>query len=200
MNTLLIVLLTIGTLAVVFQKQIVDFLFQYCNFDKIMDLDNYFLPASEKRRKKEMQQLLEKSPDELGLQTTQIVEKCGKKYDENPRRPATPEIMAKLPAEVQHFFAAYDYLLINNVKILDVKTIESIVIDGRIYYIIGEIPKEKSVYMVADQSQMPEDNKIYEQEYNIGLDQSRNIIFIGQSCYSSFHNFICFAAAYFTEE
>lgn len=200
MNTLLIVVLTIGTLGVIFQKQIVDFLFRYCNFDKMMDLDRFFLSASEKRRKREMQQLLEKSPDELRLQTAQIVEKCGKKYNESLRLSASPEMMAKLPADVRLFFAAYDYLLINDDKILDVKKVEAVVIDGRRYYIIGESAEEKSVYMVADQSQTPENQKIYEQEYNIGPDQSRDIIFIGQSCYASFHNFICFTAAYFAEE
>jgi len=37
MNTLLFIFLVVGTLVVIFQKTIVDFLFQYCNFDKIME-------------------------------------------------------------------------------------------------------------------------------------------------------------------
>jgi len=200
MNTLLMIVLVVGTLSVIFQKQIVDFLFEHCGFDKMIDLDNYFLSATEKRRKKEMRQLLDTPPGELQLPARKIVEKCGKKYDEPIQPSVALEIMAKLPADVQRFFAVYDYLLINNDKILDIKKMEEVIIDGRSYYIIGKAPQEQALYMVADQGRTPQDQMIYEQEYNVAPDLSRHIFFIEESNYKSFNNFICFAAAYFSEE
>ena len=51
--TLLLIILFIGTLCVVFQRPIVDFLFRYCSFGTLLDkLNGAFLSRDEKERLK----------------------------------------------------------------------------------------------------------------------------------------------------
>ena len=63
---ILLIILFIGTLCVVFQRPLVDFLFRYCSLGSLLDkLNGAFLSRDEKERLKQEREFRNAPPEEL---------------------------------------------------------------------------------------------------------------------------------------
>lgn len=197
MNTAIWFFIGIGTIILIFQNQVINFLFKYCHFEKMADLDIYFLSANEKERKKYEQYVLSASPKELKSDFDKIISECAGKYNNRTRTVAQSEVIRKLPQEIIAFFDKNDFLVFKKHKIIDIKKLSEVIINNKHFFIIGEDREAQSVFMVACSYENAGSEKIYEQNFDIGPNSSRCINFIEDSQYNSFCNFVCFMYSYY---
>ena len=108
---ILLIILFIGTLCVVFQRPLVDFLFRYCSLGSLLDkLNGAFLSHDEKERLKQKREFQNATPEELRPRWLAILDKFAGKYPESQEIPES--LRENLPQELADFFSEYDFLKI----------------------------------------------------------------------------------------
>jgi len=128
--TILLIILFIGTLCVVFQRPLVDFLFRYCSLGSLLDkLNGAFLSRDEKERLKQEREFRNASPEELQIRWLAILDKFAGKYPESREIPES--LRENLPQELADFFSEYDFLKIGEVALLDKKALASVKVGGQ---------------------------------------------------------------------
>ena len=78
---ILLIILFIGTLCVVFQRPLVDFLFRYCSLGSLLDkLNGAFLSRDEKERLKQEREFRNATPEELQPRWLAVFDRFAGKY------------------------------------------------------------------------------------------------------------------------
>ena len=82
-NIILAIVLVLGTICVVFQRQVVNFLFRYCALGKLLDrLGTCFLSRHEKELSKQEERIRNATEEELLAQWLSIVKEHAGNYNE----------------------------------------------------------------------------------------------------------------------
>lgn len=195
----MIILFSLGTSVVIFGNSIVGFLFKYLHFEKIFDLDRFFLSAEEKKEKKYLDYILNAPTEELEDEAKKIIKLYGKLYHNYSRCDFSNNLIAQLPGSIRSFFNDYDYISIDECIILDVKKLEKIVINDTAYIVIGLEDEEGLIVLVEFDSVKTGCEKVYCQEYHSDINDYTKIDFCPGSYHKSFYNFICFYYQYYKE-
>ena len=198
MNTLLLIVLLLGTLCIIFQRKTVDFLFSHCRLGKLLDkLGTCFLSRREKERSRQEDLLRKASPEELQTEWHSILAKYAKKY----KKPHTfPNHLEEcLPDELTLFFKEYDYLSIDGANILDIKALKRITLGKSDYIIIGRDEQEESLFIIRADGRSAASSQVFMIDSN--LDNAKNLIVNTDpaNSYSSIRHFVCIMRLYLAD-
>ena len=148
-NIILAIVLVLGTICVVFQRQVVIFLFRYCALGKLLDkLGTCFLSGHEKELSKQEERIRNATEEELLAQWLSIVKEHAGNYNEICTVPE--KLSENLPEELLKFFAEYDFLDIGGTVILDKKALKQIKVGGTDYIVIGQDAPDSLFVIRAD--------------------------------------------------
>ena len=194
----LVVVLIAGTCCVIFQKQVVDFLFRFCALGKLMDkLNSCFLSRQEKEAVRREAYLRNASPEKLREEYRAILAAHAGKYPEPA--PLFEAQNSSLPAGLRDFFAEYDFLNIGGDHILDAKALEPVVIGGKRYIIIGRDARENALFVIPANSENSASCPVFMIDPELDCAENLNINTRLENGYGSLRNFVCLMLLYYGE-
>lgn len=195
MHIILLLVLLGGTLCIVFQRQIVDFLFRFCKLDKLLDkLGTCFLSKQEKERSQQEVFFRQASPEELQTEWDSILTRYAGKYNHAYTIPKHLEEC--LSNELTLFFKEYDYLNIDGANILDVKELKRINLGKTDYIVIGRDDQEESLFIIRADECSAASSQVFIIDSNLKSHENLTVNTDPANSYRSIRNFVCTMALY----
>ena len=195
---ILAVVLIAGTFCVIFQKQVVDFLFRFCALGKLMDkLNSCFLSRQEKEAVRREAYLRNAPPEKLQEEYRDILAAHAGKYPD--LAPLSEAQRFGLPAELRDFFAENDFLNIGGEHILDTKALKSVLISGKQYIIIGRDTRENALFVIPAETGDPASSSVFMIDPELDCAENRDVNTRPENGYRSLRNFVCLMAFYYGE-
>ena len=197
-NIIFAIVLVIGTICIIFQSQVVNYLFRYCAFGKLFDrLGKCFLSRHEKELSQREELIRNATEEELLAQWLSIVKEHAGKYNEIC---AVPERLSNnLPEELLSFFAEYDFLDIGGTTVLDKKTLKQIKVGGIDHIVIGrDAPDSLFVIRVDIVNERPCQVFIIDSE--LECQENLEVNTRPESAYRSIRQFVCLMYLYYGEQ
>ena len=194
---ILAVVLIAGTFCVIFQKQVVDFLFRFCSLGRLMDkLNSCFLSRQEKEAVRREEYLRNAPPEKLQEEYRDILAAHAGNY---------PALLSEvqrssLPIELRDFFAEYDFLNIGGEHILDAKALKGAIIGGKRFIIIGRDTRENALFVVAADSENSVSCPVFMIDPELDCAENLDVNTRPENGYGSLRNFVCLMAFYYGEE
>ena len=194
MHIILLIVLFAGTLCIIFQRQIVDFLFRFCKLGKLFDkLDTCFLSKQEKEHSRQEAFFRQASPEELQTEWNSILTRCAGKYTNAYSIPQNLEEC--LSNELKLFFKEYDYLNIGGANILDVKALKRITLGKADYIVIGGDDQEESLFVIKVDAHSAT-SQIFMIDSTLDNPENLTVNTASENSYRSIRNFVCTMALY----
>ena len=185
----LIIIFILGTLCVVFNEKIGEFL------SRIIDLDLFFLSIKEKKIKQQQQVFLKDSPEKLLPVYEFILQKYAHKSMKRCRNDYTKECLSVLPKTVSDFFEKYDYISVDKQKIVNIKSLKIIDVNDRRFVIIGKDPDSHDLFIVNLEKNASQEYIIYQ------ISDEQHILseIKGENSFGTFINFVCFITSHYSD-
>ena len=197
-NIILAIVLVLGTICVVFQRQVVNFLFRYCALGKLLDrLGTCFLSRHEKELSKQEERIRNATEEELLAQWLSIV----KEHAGNDNEICTvPEKLSEnLPEELLKFFAEYDFLDIGGTVILDKKALKQIKVGGTDYIVIGQDAPD-SLFVIRADIVNGRPCHVFMIDSELECQENLEVNTRPESAYRSIRQFVCLMSLYYGEQ
>ena len=195
---ILLIILFIGTLCVVFQRPLVDFLFRYCSLGSLLDkLNNAFLSRDEKECLKQEREFRNASPEELRPRWLAILDKFAGKYPESQEIPES--LRENLPQELADFFSEYDFLKIGEIALLDKRALASVKVGGQTYIVIGKDEPDDTLFVIRLNSMKTSSCPVFAIDPDLDCAENLNVNTRPESGYRSIRNFVCLMSLYYGE-
>ena len=197
-NIILAIVLFIGTICILFQRQVVNILFRYCALGKLLDkLGMCFLSRGEKELSQREERFRNASEEELLPQWLSIVKEHAGKYNETC---AVPDKMSKnLPEELLKFFAEYDFLDIGGTAILDKKALKQIKVGGTDYIVIGQDAPD-SLFVIRADIVNGRPCHVFMIDSELECQENLEVNTRPESAYRSIRQFVCLMSLYYGEQ
>ena len=185
----LIIIFILGALCVIFNEKIGALL------SKIIDLDLIFLSKKERKIKKQQQAFLKESPEELFPVYEFILQKYACASKKQCRKDHTEKQLSVLPETISDFFEKYDYLSVDKQKIVNIKSLKIIDVNGKRFVIIGKDPDSHDLFIVNLEKNTSQDYIIYQvsDEQHI-LSEIKD-----ENSFGTFINFVCFMTSHYSD-
>lgn len=194
-NIILIIVLIVGTICVVFQKQITDALFRYCALGKLLDkLGTCFSSEQEQETARLEVYFQNAAPKELQAEWRAVLAAYAGKYNDVAEIPQTP--FQGFPDDLKEFFAEYDFLCIDGSNILDKKALKSISIGKTDYLVIGEDIQENSLFVIRADGKKAAQCQVFIVDSNLNCSENLTVNTHPEKGYKSIWNFVCLMALY----
>ena len=185
----LIIIFILGTLCVIFNKKIGEFL------SRIIDLDLIFLSKKEKKIKQQQLAFLKNSPEKLRPVYEFILQKYAHTSGKRCRNDHTEKQLSGLPETISVFFAKYDYISVDRQKIIDIKLLKIIDANNNRYAIIGKDPDSHDLFIVNLEKNTSQDYMIYQ------ISDEQHILseIKDENSLGTFINFVCFMTSHYSD-
>ena len=185
----LIIIFILGTLCVIFNEKIGEFL------SRIIDLDLIFLSKKEKKIKQQQQAFLKDSPEKLRPVYEFILQKYACASKKQCRKDHTEKQLSGLPETISDFFEKYDYLSVDKQKIVNIKSLKIIDVNNNRYAIIGKDPDSYDLFIVNLEKNTSQDYIIYQ------ISDEQHILseIKDANSFGTFINFICFMTSHYSD-
>ena len=185
----LIIIFILGTLCVIFNEKIGEFL------SRIIDFDLFFLSIKEKKIKQQQQVFLKDSPEKLRPVYEFILQKYAHTSGKQCRKDHTEKQLSGLPETISDFFEKYDYLSVDKQKIVNIKSLKIIDVNNNRYAIIGKDPDLHDLFIVNLEKNTSQDYIIYQvsDEQHI-LSEIKDA-----NSFGTFINFVCFMTSHYSD-
>jgi len=185
----LIIIFILGTLCVIFNEKIGEFL------SRIIDLDLIFLSKKERKIKKQQQAFLKESPEELLPVYEFILQKYARPSGKQYRNDYTEKCLSVLPETISDFFEKYDYLSVDKQKIVNIKSLKIIDVNNNRYAIIGKDPDSHDLFIVNLEKNRSQDYIIYQ------ISDEQHILseIKDANSFGTFINFVCFMTSHYSD-
>lgn len=197
-NIILAIVLVLGTICVVFQRQVVIFLFRYCALGKLLDkLGTCFLSGHEKELSKQEERIRNATEEELLAQWLSIVKEHAGNYNEICTVPE--KLSENLPEELLKFFAEYDFLDIGGTVILDKKALKQIKVGGIDYIVIGQDAPD-SLFVIRADIVNGRPCHVFMIDSELECQENLEVNTRPESAYRSIRHFVCLMSLYYGEQ
>ena len=185
----LIIIFILGTLGVIFNEKIGEFL------SGSIDLDLLFLSKRERKIKKQQMVFLKEPPEKLLPVYEFILQKYACVSINRYRNEHIEKCLSILPETIYDFFAKYDYLSIDGQKFIDIKLLKIIEVNNKKYVIIGNEPDSQDLFIAALEKNISQEYIVYQisDEQHI-LSDIKN-----ENSYGKFINFVCFMTSFYVD-
>ena len=185
----LIIIFILGTLCVIFNEKIGEFL------SRIIDLDLIFLSKKEKKIKQQQQAFLKDSPEKLRPVYEFILQKYACASKKQCRKDHTEKQLSGLPETISDFFEKYDYLSVDKQKIVNIKSLKIIDVNNNRYAIIGKDPDSHDLFIVNLEKNTSQDYIIYQ------ISDEQHILseIKDANSFGTFINFVCFMTSHYSD-
>ena len=194
-NIILIIVLIVGTICILFQRQITDAFFRYCAFGKLLDkLGICFCSKQEKETACLEVYFHNAEPKELQAEWRAVVAAYAGKYDDAAENPQTQ--FQGLPDDLKEFFAEYDFLCIDGSDILDKNALKYISIGKTDYLVIGEDAQEDSLFVIRADSKKNAECQVFIVDSNLNCSENLTVNTRPEKGYKSIRNFVCLMVLY----
>ena len=195
-NSILIIVLIVGTICVVFQRQFTDILFRYCALGKLLDKLGTFFSSKQEQETARLEVYFQNAePKELQAEWRAVLAAYAGKYNDAAQIPKTP--FQGLPDDLKEFFAEYDFLRIDGSDILDKKALKSISIGKTDYIVIGEDLQENSLFVIRADGKKAAQIQVFIVDSNLSCSENLTVNTCPEKGYKSIRNFACFMALYY---
>ena len=183
----LIIIFILGTSCVIFNEKIGEFL------SRIIDLDLFFLSIKEKKIKQQQQVFLKDSPEKLRPVYEFILQKYACALKKQCRKDHTEKQLSGLPETISDFFEKYDYLSVDKQKIVNIKSLKIIDVNGKRFVIIGKDPDSHDLFIVNLEKNTSQDCIIYQ------ISDEQHILseIKDANGFGTFINFVCFMTSHY---
>ena len=197
-NIILAIVLVLGTICVVFQRQVVNLLFRYCALGKLLDrLGTCFLSHHEKELSKQEERIRNATEEELLAQWLFIVKEYAGKYNEICS--VTEKLSKNIPEELLKFFTEYDFLDIGGTAILDKKALKQIKVSGIDYIVIGQDAPD-SLFVIRADIVNGKQCHVFMIDSELECQENREVNTRPESAYRSIRQFVCLMSLYYGEQ
>ena len=185
----LIIIFILGTLSVIFNEKIGEFL------SGIIDLDLIFLSKKERKIKKQQQAFLKDSPEKLLPVYEFILQKYAHKSMKRCRNDYTKECLSVLPETISDFFEKYDYISVDRQKIINIESLKIVEVNNKRSVIIGKDPDSHDLFIVNLDKNTSQDYIIYQ------ISDEQHILseIKDENSFGTFINFVCFMTSYYSD-
>ena len=185
----LIIIFILGTLGVVFNEKIGEFL------SKIIDLDLIFLSKKERKIKQQQLAFLKDSPEKLFPIYEFILQRYAHTSVKRCRNDYPKECLSVLPKTVSDFFEKYDYISVDRQKIVNIKSLKIIDVNDRRFVIIGKDPDSHDLFIVNLDKNTSQDYMIYQ------ISDEKHILseIKDENSFGTFINFVCFMTSHYSD-
>ena len=185
----LIIIFILGALCVIFNEKIGEF------FSKIIDFDLFFLSKKEKKIKQQQQAFLKDSPEKLYPVYEFILQKYACASKKQCRKDHTEKQLSVLPETISDFFEKYDYLSVDKQKIVNIKSLKIIDVNGKRFVIIGKDPDSHDLFIVNLEKNTSQDYIIYQ------ISDEQHILseIKDENSFGTFINFVCFMTSHYSD-
>ena len=185
----LIIIFILGTLCVIFNEKIGEFL------SRIIDLDLFFLSIKEKKIKQQQLVFLKDSPEKLRPVYEFILQKYAHTSGKRCWNEQIEKCLSILPETISDFFEKYDYLSVDKQKIVNIKSLKIIDVNNNRYAIIGKDPDSHDLFIVNLEKNTSQDYIIYQvsDEQHI-LSEIKD-----ENSLGTFINFVCFMTSHYSD-
>ena len=185
----LIIIFILGTLVVIFNEKIGGFL------SKHIDLDCFFLSKKEKKIKQQQLAFLKDSPEKLFPVYEFILQRYACPSEKQYRNDYTEKCLSVLPETISDFFEKYDYISVDKQKIVNIKSLKKIDVNGKRFVIIGKDPDSHDLFIVNLEKNTSQDCIIYQ------ISDEQHILseIKDENSFGTFINFICFMTSHYSD-
>ena len=185
----LIIIFILGTLCVIFNEKIGEFL------SRIIDLDLIFLSKKEKKIKQQQQAFLKDSPEKLCPVYEFILQKYAHTSGKRCWNEQIEKYLSILPETIYSFFEKYDYISIDRQKIVNIKSLKIIDVNNNRYAIIGKDPDSHDLFIVNLDKNTSQDYMIYQ------ISDEQHILseIKDANSFGTFINFVCFMTSHYSD-
>ena len=185
----LIIIFILGTLCVIFNEKIGEFL------SKIIDLDLIFLSKKEKKIKQQQQAFLKDSPEKLFPIYEFILQRYAHTSVKRCRKDYPKECLSVLPETISDFFEKYDYISVDRQKIINIKSLKIIDVNDKKFIIIGKDPDSHDLFIVNLDKNTSQDYMIYQ------ISDEKHILseIKDANSFGTFINFVCFMTSHYSD-
>ena len=185
----LIIIYILGTLGVIFNEKIGEFL------SRIIDLDLIFLSKKERKIKQQQQAFLKDSPEKLFPVYEFILQKYAHTLRKRCRNDHTEKCLSILPDLIYDFFEKYDYISIDRQKIVNIKSLKIIEVNDKRFAIIGKDPDSHDLFIVNLEKNASQEYIIYQ------ISDEQHILseIKGENSFGTFINFVCFMTSHYSD-
>ena len=194
-NIIIILILIVGTICVVFQRQITDILFRYCALGKLLDK---FGTCSSTKQEKETARLevyfQNAESKELQAEWKSVLDTYAGKNNDAAEISKTQ--FQNMPDDLKEFFAEYDFLCIDGSDILDKNALKSISIGKTDYLVIGEDVQDDSLFVIRADCKKSAQCPVFIVDSNLNSAENLTVNTRPEKGYKSIRNFACLMALY----
>ena len=185
----LIIVYILGTLCVIFNEKIGEFL------SRIIDLDLFFLSKKEKKIKQQQQVFLKDSPEKLRPIYEFILQKYAHASGKRCRNEQMEKCLSILPETIYSFFKKYDYISVDGQKIVNIKSLKIIEVNDKRFVIIGKDPDSHDLFIVNIEKNTSQDYMIYQ------ISDEQHILseIKDENSLGTFINFVCFMTSHYSD-
>ena len=195
MHIILLLVLLMGTLCIIFQSKIVDYLFRFCKLGKLLDkLGTCFLSKQEKERSRQEAFFRQASSEELQTEWNSILTRNAGKFNHAYTIPQNLEDC--LSNELKLFFKEYDYVNIGDTNILDVKELKRITLGKTDYIVIGRDNQEESLFIIRADKCSAASSQVFIIDSNLDNAENLTVNTAPANSYRSIRNFVCTMSLY----
>ena len=183
----LIIIFILGTLVVIFNEKIGGFL------SKHIDLDWFFLSKKEKKIKQQQLAFLKDSPEKLFPVYEFILQRYAHTSTKRCTSDYTEKCLSILPETISDFFEKYDYISVDKQKIVNIKSLKIIDVNGKRFVIIGKDPDSHDLFIVNLEKNTSQDCIIYQ------ISDEQHILseIKDANSFGTFINFVCFMTSHY---
>ena len=185
----LIIIFILGTLGVVFNEKIGEFL------SKIIDLDLIFLSKKERKIKQQQLAFLKDSPEKLFPIYEFILQRYAHTSVKRCRKDYPKECLSVLPKTISDFFEKYDYISVDRQKIVNIKSLKIIYVSDKRFVTIGKDPDSHDLFIVNLEKNTSQDYIIYQ------ISDEQHILseIKDANSFGTFINFVCFMTSHYSD-
>ena len=191
---ILLVVLVLGTIAIIFLRPLIDFLYKH-GLEKLFDkADHFSLSETEKARGQKERRFLEASPEALQSEFEVILSTHAGRYSHKKQIPH--EIALLLPADLLHFFTEHDFLDLNREHVLNSELLQQVSIAGKNYLIVGSYGTDEIWFAIpadaADKTFYP----VFAIDPDLENPENTEINLKPEKAFRSLQNFVCVMTVY----
>ena len=185
----LIIIFILGTLCVIFNEKIGEFL------SRIIDLDLIFLSKKERKIKQQQQAFLKDSPEKLFPVYEFILQKYAHTSGKRCRNDHTEKCLSILPDLIYDFFEKYDYISVDRQTIVNIKSLKILDVNNKKYVVIGKDPDSHDLFIVDLEKNASQEYIIYQ------ISDEQHILseIKGENSFGTFINFVCFMTSHYSD-